>query len=181
MVVAGIAGAMSRCVNGGEMARRSKRKAMRDLSLLLFVAIVCLMAVAVTKLRHDDLVAASQFAGWMLALLAVLLGFVWPTRCKVKTVRRKACKNDAYGFLFGCNRFGHFWDKFRARIGLNRETIDEVARGRAADGVVSLMPAAPEPKPVRVTVENDAMGIWGFWIGVISAVTGITQIVIAIR
>lgn len=180
-MVADVAGAMSRCVDRGEMARRSKRKAMRDLSFLLFVAIVCLMAVVVVKLRHGDLVAASQFAGWMLALLAVLLGFVWPTRCKVKTARRKACKNDAYGFLFGCNRFGHFWDKFRVRIGLNREAVHEIAHSGATNSVVSLMPAVSEQKPVRVTVENDAMGIWGFWIGVISAVTGIMQVVIALR
>ena len=66
-----------------------------------------------------------QFGVWAFLPLALLLGFTLPVQCRVRTTRGTACGNEAYGFLFGCNKAaGHSFNKFKARLHLqsNAET-----------------------------------------------------------
>ena len=85
---------------------RSKRKNMQALSVLLFLVVACLVAVAVVNIKHHDILTGTQLIAWSFVPLTLLLVFLWPTRCRVIEARSKPCRNDAYGFLFGCNRGG---------------------------------------------------------------------------
>jgi hypothetical protein len=67
------------------------------------------------------------------------------------------------------------------RLGLKRDYTKEVERRQPSGGSVSMQQAAAESKPIKVTVEDNGLGLCGFWVGVISAVTGIIQVVIAIH
>jgi hypothetical protein len=155
---------------------------MKALSAFLFIAVSCLVAAAALNIRRDDFLTGSQLIGWAFVTLSVLLGFTWPTTCKVKTTRRKPCRNEAYGFLFGCGRTaGHFSNKFLVRLGLKRDNAKEVERRQSSGDSVSMQQAASESKPIKVTVEDNGLGLCGFWVGAVSAVTGIIQVVITIH
>ena len=80
------------------MARRSKRQSLKAVSALLALAVAGLVTVGVVKIRHDYLVAGTELIGWAFVPLAILLGFTFPTTCKVKRTNRKACGNH-YGAL----------------------------------------------------------------------------------
>ena len=86
------------------MARRSKRQNMKALSALLFLVVAGLVTAGVIKLRQDYFLTGTQLIGWAFVPLAILLGFTFPTTCKVKRTNRKACGNESYGFLFGYGR-----------------------------------------------------------------------------
>lgn len=173
----------SRRIHGGfQMARQSKRKTMKVLSAFLFLAVTCLVIVAVIKIRRQDFLTGTQLAGWAFVPLAILLGFTWPTICKVKTTRRKPCGNEAYGFLFGCNRTaGHWLNKFLVRLGLRRNAMKEAERRQSTGGYAVMYHVTTESQPIKVTVEDNGLGLCGFWIGVVSAITGIVQVIIAIH
>ena len=99
------------------MARQSRIKSMRTVSALLFFAVVGLIIAGVVKLRHDYFLSGIELIGWATVPLAVLLGFTWPVRCRVKTTSRRACGNWAYGFLFGCTKAaGHWKGKFFVQL-----------------------------------------------------------------
>ena len=98
------------------MARQSKRQNRRALSGFLLLLIIGSVAVGVVKLRHHEVLPGLQFIAWAFLPLALLLGFTWPTTCRVKTTRRKPCGNASYGFLFGCGKTpGHWRYKFLYR------------------------------------------------------------------
>lgn len=149
---------------------------MRAISTLLALAVLGLVAAGAVKLKHDYFLAGTQLTGWALFPLALLLGFTLPVRCRVKTTRRKACGNYAYGFLFGCTMAaGHWRGKFLVRLHVRPDEAKPVGH-RQPTGSYTLMHQAPQqPQPVRVTVENDGLGICGFWVGVVSAVAAVTQ------
>jgi hypothetical protein len=163
------------------LARKSKRKSMRTLSTLLGIAVLGFLTAAVIQYRHDDLTTAVHLLGWMFALLAVLVGFTWPTRCRVETSLRKPCRNEAYGFLFGCWRASHHLEKFLVRVRLERAITQSAQREVAARSSASTLEMPAEASAIKVSVENDAMSILGFWVGLLSAVTGIAQVVIAVH
>lgn len=160
------------------MARRSKKQKMKALSALLFLAAAGLVAAGVIKIRHDDFLTGARLIGWAFVPLAILLGFTWPARCKVKTTSSKACGNDAYGFLFGCTKTaGHWMDKFLVRLRLRHGEIRPVARRKPAGSPMPLYQPAPQSKPIRVTVEDNGLGVCGFWVGVVSAVASVIQLI----
>jgi hypothetical protein len=153
---------------------------MQAISALLFLATTGLVAASVIKIRHDDFLAGTHLIAWAFVPLTVLLGFTWRTTCKVKTTSSKPCGNDAYGFLFGCNRTaGHWLGKFRVRLGMQRDEVKQAKRRQATGNYAVMYQVAPEPQPMKVTVEDNGLGICGFWVSVVSAVTGIIQVVIA--
>lgn len=159
------------------MARRSKRQNMKALSALLFLAVAGLVTVGVVKIRHDYPLAGTELIGWAFVPLTILLGFTFPARCKVKTGRRKPCKNDSYGFLFGCNRYGHWKEKFLVRLGWRGEAKPIERRQPKGSYALAYQPA-PQSQPVRVTVEDSGLGVCGFWVGVVSAVASVIQVII---
>jgi hypothetical protein len=162
------------------MARQSKRKRMKALSWFLVLAVLCLVIVGVANLRHDDLLTGTELIGWAFVPLALLLGFTAHTTCGVTTTRRTPCKNDSYGFLFGCTGYGHWLEKFSVRLGFQKDTSQQV-QGRQPDSVQVLMyQPASDSQPMKVTVENSGLAVCGFWVGVVAAVAAIVQIITAL-
>lgn len=63
----------------------------------------------------------------------MLLGFTFPTKCRVKKTNRKACGNWAYGFLFGCTKAaGHWTGKLLVRLDLKGDEAKPVESRKAA-------------------------------------------------
>lgn len=154
---------------------------MKALSVLLFLAVAGLVTAGVVKLRHDYLLAGTELIGWAFVPLAILLGFTFPTTCKVKRTNRKACGNESYGFLFGCSGHGHWTRKFLILIGLDRGEVKPVGRPRASEGTVAFNQPVPQSKPVKVmVVEEGALAKCGFWVGLVSGIVGLAQAIISL-
>jgi len=165
---------------GGSMARRSKRKRMQLLSVVLFLTVVGLVIVGVAKLRQDNLLTGWELIGWAFVPLAILLGFTVHTTCGVTTTRRTPCKNDAYGFLFGCTGYGHWLEKFLVRLGFQKESPQQVQRRQPEGAQAFTYQPATQSQPIRVTVQDSARTICGFWFGLISVVVAVAQTIIAV-
>jgi hypothetical protein len=151
---------------------------MRAISALLALSVVGLVTAGAVKLRHGDFLTTTQLMGSALFPLTLLLVFTWPVRCKVKTTRRKACGNYAYGFMFGCTKAaGHWTGKFLVRLSLRSDEVKPVERRQPAGGYTVIHQASPQSQPVKVTVENDRLGVCGFWVGVVSAIAAVTQVI----
>ena len=104
------------------MARQSTIKSMRAVSALLFLAVIGLITAGVVKIRHDYFLSGTELIGWAFIPLALLFGFTWPVRCRVKRTSRRACGNWAYGLLFGCSKAaGHWSSKLLVQLGLKHE------------------------------------------------------------
>ena len=130
----------------------------------------------------DYFLSGAELIGWAIIPLALVLGFTWPVRCRVKTARRKPCGNWAYGFLFGCPyTAGHRMGKFVVRLGLKRQDeVKPVGRRRPAENSVALNQPAPSSRPIRVTVEDGVLGKCGFWVGLISGIVSVAQAIISL-
>jgi hypothetical protein len=106
--------------------------------------------------------------------LALLLGFTWPTTCRVKTTRRKPCGNASYGFLFGSGKTpGHWRYKFLYQLGLQREVIKPLQPRKRNGSYAVMYQDTPEVNPIRVTVEDNGLRVCGFWVGVVAAVAAL--------
>lgn len=162
------------------MAKRSRKQRMKGLSWLLSLAVVVLVTVGVVQIRHVDLLTGTELIGWALLTLAVLVGFTWPTRCRVETSRHTACRNDAYGFLFGCRGYGHWKEKFLIRIRIRHGEMKPVQAREPAAAQAFMYQPVPQSEPMKVIVEDNARSRILFWVAVISMVAGITQTIIAI-
>jgi hypothetical protein len=151
---------------------------MRTLSALLFLAVAGLVAAGVIKIRHDYLLTGTELIGWAFVPLALLLGFTWPVRCRVKTTSRKACGNWAYGFLFGCTKAaGHWTGKFLVRLGLKGDEAKPVESRKPAGSYAFNQPV-PQSKPPKMTVEDSRLSVCASWAGVVSAVVAVIQAII---
>jgi apolipoprotein N-acyltransferase len=154
---------------------------MRVVSTLLFIAVAGLIAAGIVKIRHDYLLNGTELIGWALVSFALLLGFTLPVRCRVKRTNRKACGNWAYGLLFGCRKAaGHWSGKFLFRLGLRRDEITPVTVPKPKGSYAMHQPAPPQSKPVKVTVEENALAKCGFWVGLVSGIVGLTQTIISL-
>lgn len=130
------------------------------------------------QIRHDDVLAGVELTGSAFLVLAILVGFTWPTRCRVETSRHTACRNEAYGFLFGCRGYGHWKEKFLIRM-RRGETQPIQPREPAAAHAFTYQPTT-QSEPMKVIVEDNARSKLGFWIALISMIAGVGQVAIAI-
>jgi hypothetical protein len=163
------------------MAQQSTIKSMRAVSALLFLAVAGLITAGVVKIRHDYLLTGAELIGWAFVPLALLLGFTLPVRCRVKRTNRKACGNWAYGLLFGCRKTaGHWSGKFLVRLRLKHDEAKPVERRQSSGNTVVFNQPVPQPKPVKVTVEESALAKCGFWVGFASGIAGISQAIISL-
>jgi hypothetical protein len=161
------------------MARQSTIKTMKTISALLMVIIIGLIAAGVAKLRHDYLLTGTQLIGWAFVPLAILLGFAWPVRCRVKKTNRKACGNWAYGFLFGCTKAaGHWTGKFLVRLGLKSDEAKPVESRKPSGSYAVNYQPAPQPKSPKMTVEDSRLTVCASWAGILSAVVAVVQAII---
>jgi len=163
------------------MARQSRIKSMRTVSALLLLAVSGLVAAGTVKLRHDYFLSGAELIGWGIVPLALLLGFTWPVRCRVKTTSRKACGNWAYGFLFGCTKTaGHCTLKFLVQLGLKRRDEAKPVERQSSANTVAFNQPAPQPQPIKVAVEDSVLAKCGFWVGFASGIVGLIQAVITL-
>lgn len=160
------------------MARKPKVRARRSLSGFLFLGFVGLIAAGIAQLRHDHLLTGAELICWGCVSLTVVLTITLPVQCKVKTRNGKACRRWAYGFLFGCWTVpGHWKEKFKFRLHLANAEARPLERRQPAESVALRHVAPPSPKPIKVTVEDGFRGTCGFWLGVVSAVASIIQVI----
>jgi hypothetical protein len=163
------------------MARTSKKHDMTTLSAFLFVAVVGFVAWTVDSIRRGHIHAGIVQILWALVFLSFILFFTWPTRCRVITTSGKPCRRTAYGFLFGCSGYFHWWPKFFARIGLQKDALRQVERHRPGGNTAATHQLPLEEQPIRVSVEDTGLSICGFWVGVVGALAGVVQVILAIH
>jgi hypothetical protein len=163
----------------GADVSRSKKQNRKALSALLVLIIVCLLSVAVVRIRHHGFLTGATLIAWSFLPLALLLLFVWPTLCRVQTRSGKACLNDAYGFLFGCNRYGHWRAKACARLGWQNGAERSIQPSRSTGDYAVMYQPAPGSAPMRVKIEDNGLTICGFWVGVAGLVVAVIQTVAA--
>jgi hypothetical protein len=150
---------------------------MQGMSAFLGFSYICLIGLTIVAIRDDYLYDALDLLGWSFVPLTLVLGFTWPTRCRVKTSRGRPCKGEAYGFLFGCSRYGHWWSKFFARIGLQKDALRYTEHHASSEGRVSMAQFSSKSEPIRVTVADNGLGVCGFWVGLVSAVASVIQVI----
>jgi hypothetical protein len=156
---------------------RAKRRNRRALSALLVLIVVCLISVAVAQFRQHDVLTGVDLIAWSFLPLALLLLFVWPTRCRVETRSGKACLNDAYGFLFGCNRYGHWRAKFYARLGLRNNAERSIQSSRSTGNYAVMYQPTTGAQPMPLKIEDSGLTVCGFWVGVCGLVVAVIQTV----
>ena len=157
------------------MARSSKRRNRRVASAFLLLLVLGLGAVAVAKIRQDEIAVGAQWAVWAFLPLALLLGFTLPVRCRVRTTRGTACGNDAYGLLFGCSRAaGHWSGKLRARLGAGKDISEQAPVGKRN---AVMYQNAPGARTMRITIEDSALSKCGVWATLLSAVATVVGLV----
>ena len=162
------------------MAKKPKIQRMKTASRFFIVAFIGLLAAGIAYLDHGDILTGTELIGSAFIPLAIAFGFTLHTTCKVPTTRRTPCKNDSYGFLFGCTGNGHWWEKFYIRLGFRKDEPQQVRRRQPASTQAFLYQPTPQTHPLRVAVESSARDICGFWVGVVSMITGIAAVVIAV-
>lgn len=161
------------------MARSaSTLKTMRAISVVLFLTVAGLVFAGIDQMRHWNILTGWELVGWALVPLAVLISFILPVRCKVVRTNGLACGNWAYGLLFGCGKVAsHRWKKFRARLQLPQREVKPVG-GPQPNGSYAFNQPAPQSKPLHTTVEDGTLGVCGFWVGVVSAVASVIQVIV---
>jgi hypothetical protein len=148
-------------------------------SAVFFLAIVVLLILAVVVIRHGDWLTGFKYIVWALIPLAIVLGFTWRVRCRVKTTRSTACGNEAYGLLFGCTRTaGHHWGKLRRRLGLQ---VDETYIGQSKDNRAVMYQLVPGKTQGKVTIEDNGLTKCASWATLASAVIAAIGILIQAR
>jgi hypothetical protein len=160
------------------VARKSRLKARRGVSGLLFLVFVGFVTAGIAQLRHDYFLTGEELIGWGCIPLTFVLAITLPVQCKVKTRNGKACKRWAYGFLFGCWDVPNHWkEKFKFRLHLASNEERPAARRQPAGSATLRQVMPPSTKPIKVTVEDGFRGTCGFWIGVVSAIASVIQVI----
>jgi hypothetical protein len=152
---------------------------MTQLSSILAIIAAIAVAIAVRAFQHR--VVAGGFDSLAVAAIAIawLTAFTLPVRCKVSTVQRRGCANQAYGFLFGCsNAAGHKFGKFFRLLGWQKEADRTVSAASQRRGSVRY--ASGPASPIVVNVEGGGKDACGFWFGLISTVAAIASVGLAI-
>jgi len=163
------------------MSRTSRRRSRRAASAALLLLALGLMAMAVTKVRHNEIFAGLQLGAWSFLPLALLLGFTLPVQCRVMTTRGTACGNEAYGLLFGCNKTaGHAFNKFRARLHLQSNAATPIQHAKPTPSLAVMYHVAPESTPLRVTIDDTVLSRCGVWAGIVSAVATIAGVILTV-
>jgi|SRR6516162_9265108 len=158
----------------------STLKTMRAASAVLVLAVAGLVAAGVDEMRHWDILAGWTLIAWAFVPLAILVGFTCPVRCRVKRTNGQACGQWAYGLLFGCRRVASHWHKkFAARLQLPDKEVKPVGRQPTGTYALNYQPTR-QPQSIKVTVEDGALGIWGFWVGVVTMIAAVIPVIVLV-
>jgi hypothetical protein len=142
---------------------------------------------------HGHLKQGFGLLGFAALSVAAMLGFTLRARCRVITAKGSPCRNEAYGFLFGCDKApGHKSTKLFARLGWERGSLKSSSLGQNVEGNLTLNVGPPSAKHmgtsntqqeyqhILVTVPNAGMGVCAFWFGLISTLAAVTGVIVSI-
>ena len=130
---------------------------MQAASFWLGLFFIGLLIVAVVQLVNGSVHSAFVAAAWSFASLCIVLGFTWEVQCGViGSTTNRPCFNEAYGFLFGCRKAPHFYEKFYARIGLRRPRSARLASMNFPPAASSALPCTfpPNQRPLLQAASN---------------------------
>lgn len=137
--------------------------------------------MAVTKVRHHEVLAGLQFGAWSFLPLALVLGFTLPVQCRVMTTRGTACGNEAYGLLFGCNKAaGHALNKVRARLHMQSYAATPIQHAKHTERLAMMYHIAPGSQPLRVTIDDTTLSRCGIWAGIVSAFAAVVAVILTV-
>jgi hypothetical protein len=119
---------------------------------------------------------------WCSAPLAFILMFSWPARCRVIDWEDgHVCETIVGGFLFGCVDEAHKWDKFFARLGLNRGAVGKLQRRYRHEQPTMMHHSRsgdePSSEPPLVRIDDSALSIFSCWVGIISGALTVIQVI----
>jgi len=154
----------------------SRKRAMQQTSHLAVTLIAIGIVSSIFLFRNHDAAAGIKVLSGVLVILALLMGFILPVRCKAATIKEKPCRRWAYGVLFRCrdipgHRFGKFAARFKSKEG-SLGPINSTNQGR----FYSRSAGDSEPQTISVTVEDSGIGTCTFWFGLISTVAGVAAV-----
>jgi hypothetical protein len=162
------------------VARTSKRRNRRAATTLLFLISLALVATAVAKLKEHEILTGIELLGWAFLPLGLILGFTMPVQCRVMTTRGTACGNEAYGLLFGCNKAGHAFNKFRARLHLQSNAATAIRHARPVADVGVMYHLPPGSEPLKVSIADTVLSRCGVWAGIISAAGTLIGVILTV-
>jgi len=167
------------CRGGHELAGKYSKRKLRRLWSFVLIVVACLAALATVAAFHSGSIGSGfDYLAAAASCVAVVLAFTWPVRCRVITARRRECRNEAYGVLFGCHVRGHGFGKFFARLGLRREPERPKVVSRQQPAAASHWTPA-DALPIVITVAGGGAGICAFWFGLITTAAGVVSVVLA--
>jgi hypothetical protein len=160
---------------------KSRLQTMRGVSAVLGAGVAVLVAIGINAMRHWDILTGWKLIAWALIPLALLLSFTLPVRCKVIRTNGEACGKWAYGLLFGCSSVaGHRWKKFRGRLQIPQREVKSVGRPQPAGSVALAYHPAQQRQQVDVRLVDGRLGVYGFWVSVISMIAAVVPVVVMV-
>ena len=166
------------------MSQAAKRHEMTSTSVALILLALCLAACAGLAISANDVQIGIVLIALALLIMSPIPLFIWPTECRVINKSGNPCKQTAYGFLFGCSYYYHWWPKFFARLGFHTEALRQVGYHQSAANkstTVRESAAQPQAEPPRVRIDDSALSVCGTWAGIVSAATGVIGLIVAIH
>jgi hypothetical protein len=138
------------------MARNRKRNR-QYLSGIFTLAILVLLVLAFVAFKHHYFLIGFRYLAWADVPFTPLVLLTFPTMCRVETTKDKPCRNNAYGFLFGCGQqTAHRWGKFYAQLGFKNAAARLIQPNRPTRA--SAPSSHAQAQPEAVTVADGGVG-----------------------
>jgi hypothetical protein len=160
----------------------SKKRTRLQLTQLLTGVLIVALTFSVTAFHYWHMEQGFALLGVAVLSISAILGFTLRTRCRVITAKGLPCRNEAYGFLFGCDKApGHRWMKFSARLGREQENLrrDGLPDLESVSTSFAMPGHQPEMQTVLIAV-GGGMGVCGFWFGLISTLAAVAAVVVGV-
>lgn len=165
------------------MSQAAKRHEMTSTSVALILLGLGLVACAALAISTNDTQTGSVLIALALLIVSPIPLCMWPTECRVINKSNNPCKQTAYGFLFGCSHYYHWWPKFFARLGFHREALRQAGYHRSDANTSTVHRSEPQPQsePLRIRIDDSALSMCGTWAGIVSAATGVVGLIVTIH
>lgn len=165
------------------MSQAAKRHEMTSTSVALILLGLCLVGCAALAINTNDTQTGIVLIALALLFVSPIPLCIWPTECRVINKSGNPCKQTAYGFLFGCSYYYHWWPKFFARLGFHREALRQVRYHQSDANTSTALRSGPQPQsePLRVRIDDSTLSMCGTWAGIVSAATGVITLIVAIH
>lgn len=140
------------------------------------------LAAGIWEIWFHHVSSGIEWMLWCSAPLAFILMFSWPARCRVIDWEDGyVCETIVGGFLFGCVDEAHKWDKFFARLGLNRGALGVLQRRyRQEQPTIAHHPSTEDDsssEPLLVRIDDSPLSKLSCWVGIFSGLATVMQII----